>query len=79
MGLYLTITLVVILVEYLYINIGVCLDDHDDTIQELWGGLSIFGSFGNPSTRLWACLFIFNFCTNGAKVVGFRMTFVSGS
>jgi hypothetical protein len=67
------------MVEYLYINIDVCLDDHDATIPELVGGCSIFGSFGNPSTRLWASLFIFNFCTNGAKVVGFRMTFVSGS
>jgi hypothetical protein len=68
------------MVEYLYINIGVCMDDHDATIPELWGGgRSISGSFGSPSTSLCACLFIFNFCTNGAKVVGFRMTFVSGS
>jgi hypothetical protein len=67
------------MVEYLYVNIGVCLDDHDAAIPELWGACSIFGSFGNSSTRLCARLFIFNFCTNGAKVVGFRMTFVSGS
>jgi hypothetical protein len=71
--------LVLIMVEYLYINIGVCMDDHDATIPELWGGCSISGSFGSPSTRLCVCLFIFNFCTNGAKVFGFRMTLVSGS
>jgi hypothetical protein len=65
--------------QLLTINNGVCLDDHDATIPELWGAHSIFGNFGNPSTGLCTCLFIFNFCTNGTKVVGFKMTFISGS
>jgi hypothetical protein len=30
------------MVEYLYINIGVCMDDHDATIPELWGGGALF-------------------------------------
>lgn len=41
-GLYLTITSVLIMVEYLYINIGVCMDGHDATIPELWGGALYF-------------------------------------